>query len=62
MNVSNVNQSVLSTKNDPDCFRIARTRFEVNNSYMDFINEFFNHKEVKADEYEIAIKNDKCNY
>ena len=43
-----MNLSVLTTKNDPDYFRLTKTKFEINKSYMDFIQKTLNYLEQKS--------------
>jgi hypothetical protein len=35
----NNNDSVLTTKNDPDYFRLSKTKYEINKSYMELIEK-----------------------
>jgi Ulp1 family protease len=61
--------SVLTTRNDPDYFRLTKTRFQINKSYMDFIQgtlQLNNTNEVKQRRGsmtdEPVIKNERLNF
>jgi hypothetical protein len=54
-----VNESVLTTKNDPDYLRLSKTRFEINKSYMDVIQKLIGQNKETDD---AVIKNEKLGY
>lgn len=38
------NESVLSTKNDPDVIKIARCKFDINKTYIEVVSKFLSQK------------------
>lgn len=56
---SNNNDSVITTKNDPDYFRLSKTKYEINKSYMELIEKTLKASSSRDD---VVIKNDKANY
>jgi Ulp1 family protease len=55
----NANESVLTTKNDPDYLRLSQTRFEINKSYMELIQKCLGSNKESD---EVVIKNDVLGY
>jgi len=56
---SKQNESILSTKNDPDVIKIARCKFDINKTYIEVVGK---HLESKGDKEDVVIRNDEANY
>jgi Ulp1 family protease len=59
LNKQMVDESVISTKNDPDVIKIARCKFDINKTYIEVVAKFVANKGA-ADE--VVIRNDEANY
>ena len=61
VNKQMVDESVISTKNDPDVIKIARCKFDINKTYIEVVAKFVAGKGAAAAD-EVVIRNDEANY
>lgn len=57
VNKQMIDESVISTKNDPDVIKIARCNFDINKTYIEVVAKFVSNK-WSADKDEVVIRND----
>jgi hypothetical protein len=63
-NQKQIDESILSTKNDPDVIKIVRSKFDINKTYIEVVAKFIAHKggAPQLDKEEVVIRNDQANY
>jgi Ulp1 family protease len=61
VNKQMADESVISTKNDPDVIKIARCKFDINKTYIEVVAKFVANKGAAAAD-EVVIRNDEANY
>ena len=62
-----INESVISTRNDPDYMQLTKSPFEINKHYIELITKYLIRDEKENGRRqsmndEITIKNDAANY
>ena len=59
-----MNDTVISSRNDPDYVQLTRSSFEINKNYMELITKYLSGSDKKRQsiDHDIVIKNDIANY
>jgi Ulp1 family protease len=63
--MSKLNDTLLSSKNDPDYLSLNKSRFEINKLYLEMITKYLGEgrERLSSDQKnEVIIKNDRANY